>query len=90
MEFDIEKEKVYIEKNGNKVECDILFTFDCEDTMKSYVGYTDHSIASNGRKNIYVSAYNPLNPKAELENITDERELEMINDVLEQIDSERN
>ncbi len=88
MDFDINKEKLEIEKNGKVVKCDILFTFDCEDTMKSYVGYTDNSIASNGRKNIYVSSYNPLKPKMELEDITDERELQMISEVLEQIDSD--
>ena len=60
MEFDIENEKVLMEKDGRTVECDVLFTFDCEDTLKSYVGYTDNDIASNGRKNIYVSSYNPL------------------------------
>lgn len=87
MDFDINKEKIEIEKNGQVVKCDVLFTFDCEDTMKSYVGYTDHSIAPNGRKNIYVSSYNPLKVKMELENITDERELEMIRGVLEKIDS---
>lgn len=87
MDFDINKEKIEIEKNGQVVKCDVLFTFDCEDTMKSYVGYTDHSIAPNGRKNIYVSSYNPLKVKMELENITDERELEMIRAVLEKIDS---
>ena len=90
MDFDIENEKVHLEKDGKMVECDVLFTFDCEDTLKSYVGYTDHSIASNGRKNIYVSAYNPLNPTMELENITDERELQMINEVLMQFDEEAN
>lgn len=90
MDFDINKEKLEIEKNGKVVKCDILFTFDCEDTMKSYVGYTDHSIAPNGRKNIYVSAYDPLKLKMELEPITDEREVEMINNVLEKIDNSVN
>ena len=88
MDFDIDNEKIKLEKNGKTVECDILFTFDSEDTMKSYIGYTDHSIAKNGRKNIYVSSYNPLSPKMELENITDEKELEMIQDVLVQFDQE--
>lgn len=87
MGLDIENEKIHLEKNGKDVECDVLFTFDCEDTMKSYVGYTDHSIASNGRKNIYVSAYDPFKPSVELENIVDERELAMIGEVLEQFDS---
>ena len=90
MDFDIENEKIQLEKDGKMVECDVLFTFDCEDTLKSYVGYTDHSIAPNGRKNIYVSAYDPLKPTMELEDVTDERELEMINDVLIQFDNEAN
>ena len=85
MSLDINKEKIQVERNGKVIECDILFTFDSEDTMKSYIGYTDHSIASNGRKNIYVSAYNPLLGKDQLEDITDERELEMVQDVLEKI-----
>ena len=88
MEFDINNEKIQIEKNGKTIECDVLFKFDSEDTMKSYVGYTDHSFGSNGRKNIFVSAYNPLKAKIELEDITDERELKMVSEVLNQIDKE--
>lgn len=87
MEFDIENEKIRLEVNGKEVEYDVLFTFDSEDTLKSYVGYTDHSIAANGRKNIYVSSYDLLSTEKVLEEVTDERELSMINDVLEQIDS---
>ena len=90
MEFDIENEKVLMEKDGRTVECDVLFTFDCEDTLKSYVGYTDNDIASNGRKNIYVSSYSPLGSVVALESITDKIELDMINDVLQQIDRESN
>lgn len=88
METFSENQKITVEKNGKEVECDVLFTFDSEDTLKSYIGYTDNTIASNGRKNIYVSAYNPFNPEDALEDITDERELEMVNDVLVQIDEE--
>lgn len=88
MEFDINNEKLQIEKNGEIVDCDVLFTFDSEDTMKSYIGYTDHSFGSNGRKNIFVSAYNPLKAKIELEDITDDRELKMVTEVLNQIDRE--
>ena len=88
MEFDINNEKIQIEKNGKTIDCDVLFTFDSEDTGKAYIGYTDHSIAANGRKNIFVSAYNPLKAKIELEDITDERELKMVSEVLKQIDKE--
>lgn len=86
MEFD--GKKITIEKDGKEIECDILFTFDCEDTKKSYIGYTDNEIAPNGRKTIYVSSYDPLKEEIELEDITDSRELEMVNDVLIQIDNE--
>ena len=90
MNRNIENEKIKLEKDGKMVDCDILFTFDSEDTMKSYVGYTDHTVAPNGRKNIYVSAYNPLNTNMQLENITDQKELAMIYEVLRQFDEEAN
>ena len=35
-------------------------------------------------------SYDPLKPKLELENITDERELAMVNEVLQQLDAEAN
>ena len=89
MEFMVGKDKVQMHKDdGTVVDCDVLFTFDSEDTMKSYVGYTDHSFSESGRKNIYVSSYDPFVGTDELEDITDERELQMISDVLEQIDEE--
>lgn len=85
---DFENEKIQIEKDGKVVDCDILFTFDSEDTMRSYVGYTDNSVGANGRKNIYVSSFDPLQSEVKLEDITDPRELDMINDVLRQIDED--
>ena len=84
----MENEKIIIEKHGKQVECDILFTFDSEDTGKVYVGYSDHSIASNGRKNVYVSSYDPIMGIDSLEDITDERELAMVRQVIAQIDKE--
>lgn len=84
----MENEKIIIEKHGKQVECDILFTFDSEDTGKVYVGYSDHSIAANGRKNVYVSSYDPIMGIDSLEDITDERELAMVRQVLAQIDRE--
>ena len=88
MELDIENQKVLMQQDDKVVECDVLFTFDSEDTLKSYVGYTDHSFAENGRKNIYVSSFHPFQAKLVLEDITDERELQMINEVLMNLDEE--
>ncbi len=82
----LDDQKIIIQKNGQEVECDILFTFDCEDTGKAYIGYTDNSISGNGRKNIYVSAYDPVMGYGTLEDIETEEEKAMINDVLMEID----
>lgn len=90
MDNDIENEKIIIKKNNQEVECDILFTFDSEDTDKAYIGYTDHSIAPNGRKNIYVAAFDPVIGIDSLEEITSEEELSMVNDVLMEIDRQSN
>ena len=89
MELVVGKDTVQMQKeDGSVVDCDVLFTFDCEDTMKSYVGYTDHTFSESGRKNIYVSSFDPLGPTNELHDITDEAELQMVSEVLEQIDEE--
>ena len=86
-QFDIENEKVTIDKDGIITECDVLFSFDSEDTGKAYIGYTDHSLAANGRTNIYVSAYNPLDSDGTLEDITNPQELALVNEVLMEIDN---
>lgn len=84
----MENEKIVINKHGQEVECDILFTFDSEDTGKAYIGYSDHTIGPNGRKNIYISAYDPVMGIDALEDIKDEEELAMVRGVLAQIDNQ--
>lgn len=81
-------EKITIQKDGESIECDILFTFDCNDTLKTYIGYTDNSIGANNRKNIYVSAFDPVLGPGYLEDIKDPSELDMLEDVLLKIDKE--
>jgi uncharacterized protein YrzB (UPF0473 family) len=81
----MENEVVTIEKDGQKIACETLFTFDSPDLGKSYIGYTDHSKNEEGLENIYVSAYNPLIEPVTLENITDPKEMEMVHNVINQI-----
>jgi len=84
----MKNERIQIEKNGKTVDCKVLFTFDCDENLKSYIGYTDNSYGKNGRKNIYVSSYDPLGLELKLEDITDEAELKMISEVLTNLDSQ--
>ena len=87
MNFEIDDEKIYIEEDGKTIECDILFTFDSDDTNKSYVAYTDNTF-EDGEKIIYVASYDPISNSSHLENVTDEKELKMVNDVFKEIYSE--
>ena len=87
MEIDksLDEEKLTILKDGKEVECHILFTFDSEDTGKAYVGYTDNSFDTNGKKNIFVSSFDPILGVNTLEEITDQNELDMVNEVIDEI-----
>ena len=79
---------ITIMKDGKEVECEVLFTFENDELKKQYIGYTDNSYGENGRKNIYVSSWNPVLGTDKLEDITTQEELDMVKDVLNQIADE--
>ena len=83
---DLLGQPLVIEKDGKEVECEIILTFDCEQTKKCYIAYTDHSIDSNGRTNIFVSSYDPIFGLDKLEDVSID-ELKMVQDVLVNIDN---
>ena len=70
-------------ENGERVVCDILFTFDNEETNKSYMVYTDNSKDENGKVRVYASIYDPNDPKSKLEEIKTEKEWKVIDTILE-------
>ena len=49
-----------INKEGKEVKCDVLFTFDSEETGKSYMVYTDNTKDDKGNeyRNILLLEYN--------------------------------
>lgn len=44
-----------INEQGEETECDVLLTFDSEETGKSYIIYTDNTLDENGNIKVYVS-----------------------------------
>ncbi len=44
---------------GIEVECEVLFTFDSEQTKRSYLVYTDHTTDETGALKTYASIYDP-------------------------------
>ena len=77
-----------IGENGEKVVCDILFTFDNEETNKSYMVYTDNSKDEDGKVRVFASIYDPSDPKSKLEEIKSEKEWKVINTILETLQQE--
>ena len=79
--------KIYDEQ-GNEVICDILFTFDNEETKKSYIVYTDNSKDKNGKIQVYASIYDPSDKDMKLEEIKTEKEWKVIDTILETLQEE--
>ncbi len=53
-----------IDPDGDFVTCDVLLTFDSEDTGKSYIVFTDGSTDEYGFMNAYAAIYDPAKLEA--------------------------
>ncbi len=73
---------------GESIVCDILFTFDSEETKKSYIVYTDNTKDESGKVRVYASIYNPNDPKTKLEDIKTEKEWKVIDTILQTLQEE--
>lgn len=74
--------------DGTESEFDILFTFDSDETGKSYVVYTDHKKSSDGNTLVYTSCYNTFDENPVLEEVKTKKELNTIEEILNTIDFE--
>ena len=77
-----------VDKEGNKTECDVLFTFESDETHKNYIVYTDNSIDEHGNTRVYASIYDPKTPGTSLMPIESEKEWKIIETILEDIQKE--
>lgn len=73
---------------GKEVTCNVLFTFDSEETKKSYIVYTDNSRDANGNVQVYASIFTPNDPNTKLEPIETEKEWKVIETILSTIQEE--
>lgn len=80
-----------IDANGNKLTCYILFTFDSDETGKSYIVYTDNSKDDLGNTQVYAGTYDPAHMDdevLELGDITTDKEWKVIETILSSIQEE--
>lgn len=73
---------------GKEVTCNVLFTFDSDETKKSYIVYTDNSRDANGNVQVYASIFTPNDPNTKLEPIETEKEWKVIETILSTIQEE--
>ena len=73
---------------GKEIECEVLFTFESEETKKHYIVYTDNTSDKDGNVRVYASVYDPAGDKTELLPIETEREWKIIETILESIQEE--
>lgn len=55
----MERTKIYAEKDGERLEFDVILTFKNEENNKDYILYTDNGYDKNGKLKIYAAVYNP-------------------------------
>lgn len=75
-------------KDGIETECDVLFTFDSDETGKSYIVYTDNTKDKNGNIQVFASIFNPEDENTELLPIESEKEWKVIETILESLQEE--
>ena len=77
-----------VDENGVEKECEVLFTFESEETNKNYIVYTDNTLDESGNIRVYASTYNPEEPNSKLLPIETEKEWDIIKTILSQIQDE--
>ena len=77
-----------IDDEGKEVVCEVLFTFESDETKKNYIVYTDNTLDSEGNVKVYASIYEPDKEDMELIPIETEREWKIVETILDSIQEE--
>ena len=82
-----EKKGIFTTVNdeGKEVECEVLFTFDSDETKKSYIVYTDNTEDESGSTKVYASIYDPTGQDKSLIPIETDKEWKIIETILSSI-----
>lgn len=80
----IEEETRFVLKDENGVEKEFykLFSFDSEETGKSYIAYTDNSTDENGNVIVRANSYDPTGNDLTLKPLETEKEWKVIENIL--------
>ena len=71
--------------DGREIECEVLFTFESDETKKNYIVYTDNTLDEQGNTKVYASIYNPNEENTNLIPIETDKEWKIIETILEEL-----
>ena len=77
-----------VNDEGKEVECEVLFTFESDETKKNYIVYTDNTLDEEGNTKVYASIYNPDQDETKLLPIETDKEWKIIETILEELQNE--
>lgn len=87
--MDLDESKMIIkDENGVEKEFYKLFTFDSEETGKSYIAYTDYSKDESGNIIVRANTYDPNGKDLSLKPLTTEKEWKVIESILQTTQSQ--
>lgn len=70
---------------GKQIIYEVIFTFDSDETEKSYIIYTDNTRNDEGKLKLYASTYNLNKDNLELKPIKSDKEWKVINVIVNSI-----
>ena len=74
------------DNSGKTLEYEILFTFDSEETGKSYIVFTDNSLDEDGSIITYAATYDKNGETLALQDIKTDKEWNLIEHLLSSIE----
>jgi len=77
-----------INEQGKEVECEVLFTFESDETKKSYIAYTDNTTDEKGNVKVYASVYNKDEENPKLLPIETDKEWKIVETILEELQTD--
>ncbi len=75
-------------EDGKEITCNVLFTFDSDETKKSYIAYTDNTYEEDGSIKAYAAVYHPDDLNVGFEPIETEKEWKVVETILNTIQEE--
>ena len=74
--------------DGIEVECEVLFSFESEETGKNYIVYTDNTLDEDDNTKVFASIYNPDEEETVLQPIETDEEWAIIEKILDALQND--